>query len=96
MNYIRIAKWSITTHPEPYDPPECMRQFIQGDVYDHPRFPDGTRVTTSAIERVEGPYVITESGSAYIVGTPDPDYVEWCREQGCHVPTREEPIRVSS
>lgn len=94
--FINIVKWSITTRSEPYAAPECMRQFIQGNVYDHPRFADGHRVTTSAIKRVEGPYVETESGSLYAMGEPDPDYVDWCREQGHHIPTREEPIHVQA
>lgn len=95
--FIHIVKWSIKSSSNlPYAAPECLRQHIHGDVYDHPRFPDGENVTTSAITKVDGPYVQTESGSTYVMGDPDPDYVDWCREQGHHIPTREEPIRVQA
>jgi hypothetical protein len=73
--------------------PETQDPKLSGEVYGHDRFPDGDNITTSTIIKVEGNVVNTFSGSKYELGQPSADYVEWCREQGCHIPTPEEPIK---
>jgi hypothetical protein len=63
-------------------------------VYGKPGFPDGSEVVTSGIVETNGAQVTTRTGSVYTLGEPKPEYVEWCRERGCHVPTPEKPIKV--
>lgn len=91
---IKIENWSVTSADTPYTPPEACSFSLQGEVYDHPHFSDGDRVCTSTIVNVDGPIVMTYSGSVYRLGTPEPNYVEWCRKQGRHIPTSECHILV--
>ena len=92
---MRIEQWSITAVQRSlYDPPEAQRFRLQGKVYGHPLHTDGKSLVTSDIVHVEGAHVETHSGSFYVLGEPNEKYVEWCREQGHHVPTPEEPIKI--
>ncbi|MHC4297965.1 MAG: hypothetical protein ACYS7Y_11730 [Planctomycetota bacterium] len=92
---MRIENWSVFgANADPYQAPETQRVYLQGEVYGHPRFTDGEFVYTSHVVSVDGPVVTTKSGSVYTLGEPKPDYVEWCRETGCHVPTQDEPIKL--
>ena len=90
---MRIENWVIVSENSPYTPPEQIRRMVKGEVFGHHRFPDGARVHTSCIQKVDGTQVTTRSGSVYTLGTPAAYYVDWCRRNGCHVPTPEEPIR---
>jgi hypothetical protein len=60
------------------------------------KFDDGKRITTSYVIAINGIEIKikTYSGSTYRLGQPDPKYVDWCRENGHHVPTPEEPIKL--
>ena len=40
---------------------------MSGEVYDHPRFKDGTEITTSRVIGVRDGKIITRSGSEYIL-----------------------------
>jgi len=91
----RIENWSLGSRDHPCTAPEIRSHYLKGSVYGHPNFPEGYEVDTSAIEEIhDGGIVETRSGSMYELGTPNPEYIEWCKEQGCHVPTKEEPIRI--
>lgn len=88
---IKLENWSVGCL-DPYAPPEygiCL----QGDVTGHPRLPDGP-CTTSPIVAVNGREVTTHSGNVYTLGTPHPEYMEYCKRAGRHIPTEEEPIKV--
>ena len=89
---MRLENWS-TRGLNNYQPPERQTIRIQGAVYDHPTRPDGQHITTSSVVNVEDGKVTTRN-SVYTLGEPDPKFVEWCRENGHHVPTHEEPIKV--
>jgi hypothetical protein len=91
---MRIENWSITWWAERYTAPECAKFQLQGDVIGNPKFEDGKYIRTSDIMEIDGSRVTTRSGSVYILGEPKREYVEWCRENCCHVPTPEEPIKV--
>ncbi len=91
---MRIENWSITSVGGDYDPPECRHMQVQGNVYEHPLHSDGKYVRTSDVRAVNGREVTTKHSGVYTLGEPDPKYIEWCRQQGCHVPTLEEPIKV--
>ena len=91
---MRIENWRVIGTEDPYCPPERMSLSISGEVYGNPEFPDGLGVTTSYVKSINGSQVTTHSGSVYTLGEPNAEYVEWCRENGCHVPTSETPIKV--
>jgi hypothetical protein len=56
---------------------------MSGNVFGHPKRPDGERVTTMTIVRVEGRRFWTSSGSAYVLeGEPLPQYVTWLKSLG--------------
>jgi hypothetical protein len=94
---IRLENWSVGAMPpkNAYEAPELHRWHLHGRTFGHPRYEDGVFVATSAIEKIDGSTITTESGSVYILGEPAKEYVQWCVDKGCHVPTREEPIKVS-
>jgi hypothetical protein len=69
-----------------------MPRHLSGQVYGHPSFDDGEIIHTSDIKSVDGNKVSTRN-SVYTLGKPDPKFVEWCKANGCHVPTKEEPIK---
>lgn len=86
----RIENWSVRTEPNPYLPPELRSIRLNGDVTGHPLWPD-QNLTTSAVQEVNGRIVRTFSRE-YELGEPSPEYVQWCKDNGCHVPTAECPI----
>ena len=90
---MRIENWSITGNG-PYIAPEQRHQQIAGEVFGHPKIEDGKFIRTSDIEKIDGSKVTTYSGSVYTLGEPKEEYVTWCQEPGCHVPTSEEPIKL--
>ena len=89
---MRLENWSTTGFNDPYQPPELQTLRLQGQVYGHHVFEDGERIGTSDMVSVDGNTVTTRN-SVYTLGQPDPKFVEWCRENGHHVPTPEEPIK---
>ena len=78
---IKIRHWSVVgDNSNPYNPPELRTAHLQGNVYGHPRFPDGTQVRTSAIKDVKKRTVFTQSGSKYVLGNISSRYREWLHE----------------
>ena len=52
------------------------QQCLAGDVFFHPLFDDGNNITTSSVVGKRGSFVITRSGSKYLLGVVDPQYEE--------------------
>lgn len=69
-----LNNWSVTKEQDPYIAPECRRSILQGVVFEHPAFEDGSRIWTSPITRLEEDFVVTASGTRYMLGTVDPAY----------------------
>jgi len=91
-----IENWNVrSVARDEYDPPEVQGILVSGMVFDSPKFDDGTRITTSTVVAISGNEVNTRSGSVYRLGNPNPDYMIWCVENGCHIPTPKEPIKLS-
>ncbi len=65
-----------------YLAPELNYKVIAGDVYRHPRFPDGHSVKTSRIVSVEGRRVTTSGGTVYLLGRIQPEYRAWLKKEG--------------
>jgi len=89
---MRLENWSVTGSDDPYQPPECQTRRLRGEVFGHPKFVDGEHITTSSVVSA-GSGTVTTRNSVYMLGEPNPKYVEWCRENGHHVPTLEEPMK---
>lgn len=87
MNHIKIENWSVITDSSPYTPPEYQKLYIKGI------FPDGKIKTTSAIQSVNGKVIQTQH-NMYVLGSPDPSFVEFCKLNNVHIPTEEIPILV--
>lgn len=87
-----IEDWFVTSPNTMYDPPEVMTFMVVGRCPNRQGFEDAIR--TSPIVKVEGRRIWTQNGSRYVLGRPDPKYVEYCKARKCHVPTRKHPIKV--
>lgn len=85
----KIEQWAICIPPgvDRYTPPELVPRVLTGDV-------DGKPHTSDRIKKVDGSIVTTEAGVQYLLGEPDPHFVEYCRKVGCHIPTPECPIKT--
>lgn len=72
---IRIELWAFGTNNDPYLAPELRFYFLSGYIYGHPHFDDGARIIcTSPIQSYDGIYIITRTGSRYLLGEVDPLY----------------------
>ena len=67
----RLENWSATTVHD--------YESLQGNVYGHPEFEDGTFIVACVISSVsEDGIVTTINGAEYILGEVDPDYEAEC------------------
>jgi hypothetical protein len=83
-----LEKWSTCIVPQsPYLPPEVQGMVLKGYVEG-----DEKEIRTSPIISIDGSRVETMN-TVYILGEPDKHFIEFCKEAGCHVPTKDEPIR---
>jgi len=76
MPKLTLKNWSITSTAESsYSAPELYKLRIQGEVYNHPEFKDGTFIITSSIVFVdaEAKTITTASGSVYHLNKKDVD-----------------------
>lgn len=76
---MRIENWAVISPvPGPYTAPETQGSpSLSGNVFDHPRFNDGTWVTTSfIIGKNNKDEIITNSGSSYELGQVSQPYEE--------------------
>jgi hypothetical protein len=73
---ILLQNWAVVYPPNitPYTPPELITQHLCGLAMNHPRFPEGYDITTSAIMGKRQGSVVTKSGSVYLLGIPAKDY----------------------
>lgn len=75
---IMLDKWGMAANDNPYQPPEMRTWSFKGEVYGHPRFKDKHYVRTSVPVAcsVDEMMVQTASGSVYLLGEPDPEYLK--------------------
>jgi len=72
---MKINNWAIVSTNSPYTAPKMVACRLRGEVFGHPRFPDGKPVTTSSISHVTADRkVVTNSGSVYELGDPLSEY----------------------
>ena len=92
-----LKNWRIV-HPDTdgFMAPEQLIPQLKGQVYNSKKYGPGEMIRTSPIASVDGKVVTTESGTEYTLSEPNEAYVEHCKAQGWHVPTADEPIRVTN
>lgn len=76
-----------------YRAPESCGIHAKGIVNGHPKHPDGSAVATATITSAKGREMTTASGRVYVLGEPDPAWVEWMAKEGIPFDA-ENPIRV--
>lgn len=92
---IRLENWSVCFgSADPWRPPEGCASTLQGNVYGHPLHDDGKFVVTSVPVTIdkEKRQIKTYSGSVYVLGEPDKEWIAWLEEQG-H-PRADDPFPV--
>lgn len=73
--HVVITDWAVVYRPtDPWTPPECRYQCLNGRVQNHPNHEAGKIVTTSPIKARRGQLVLTESGSIYELGEIRTEY----------------------
>lgn len=73
---VRIENWSVVSREDDeYIPPEAEIPCLSGNVFGHPHFNDGERVSTSDIIGCDEKEEVIICGSRrYKLGAVDPDY----------------------
>ena len=88
----RLEGWSVG-YPEPkeqrdfYTPPEGRPVVLHGLIYGHPRFKDGSSVTTAPIVDADGSRITVAGSSSelserydVLLGQIHPEYRAWLKE----------------
>jgi hypothetical protein len=89
MEY-KLHHWSIENNFDNniYLAPEQCKTYLIGT-----RDTDNKMVKTSSISNVNGTTITTKTGSVYILGEIDPDYLKWMTDN--HIPyNKDNPIKV--
>ena len=84
MPAARIIDWSVVGQRTPYQAPETMTAHLQGYVYNHPDsdIPNGDFVITSEMVDSSGLTVTTDSGTKYILGIINEEYLKYIKDSG--------------
>lgn len=53
---------------EVFNNPWKMQRYLHGELYGHPRLPDGRAVTTSSVIELRDDVAVTKSGTIYRLG----------------------------
>lgn len=81
MADVFLDEWSVDyANEDPWQAPECAGIVLIGKVTGHPKKPNGARIKTSEVVRVEGRRVYTASGTAYWLKEPSAKYLAWLAE----------------
>ena len=73
----RLENWAI--YGDVYDDPKMGMYMLAGDVYEDPKRPDGTRIQTTRVVKVDGRIIATQSGSIYRLGEVESGYRDYLR-----------------
>jgi hypothetical protein len=49
MAYVLIKNWAVVSSGNQYSAPETTFQFLRGNVFGHPNYPDNSQVDTSRL-----------------------------------------------
>ena len=88
----KLKNWAVIGKDwDGYTAPELRKIYLKGQVFDNPKFPDGSVVSTSHIVSSTGKAISTASGSVYFLEEPATEYLEWLTESG-YTFSEENPI----
>ena len=79
---VQLKNWRTVIVSEEWDgytAPELLRKMMGGQVYGHPKFPDGAEVITGTIRKIDWEKrTFSTSRTDYeLVGPPDPEFRDW-------------------
>jgi len=80
----RLENWSLVmTENNPYLAPELAVTRLNGNVYGHDNFDDGTRVSTSIIKYLSIKDKVAHTlYTKYELGEVSEDYLKWLNDNG--------------
>jgi len=84
MQKAKLENWSVVGLGGPYTAPEAFVQVLRGEVYGHPDFTDGEKVTSSALTFMKNGIAKTKN-TKYDLGFPEVEYAAWCIRHGYNV-----------
>ena len=84
MQKVKLENWAVVALGSPYTAPEARVQALRGEVYGHPDFSDGDKITTSRVVDI-GEGIAKTKNTKYNLGTPEGDYVAWCIKNGYNI-----------
>ena len=94
VNVSLIENWRCVSDPlEESIPRQLKSTYIEGFVYDHPAFEDGSFIRTLAIVLAKKKLIFTASGEIYALGKVDPIYKTFALEA---LPTWDENEPIQS
>jgi hypothetical protein len=81
----KLENWSVGVYTSnPYEAPELGRRCLSGDIFGDDRFEDGSHIRTSELQFLctKTGRATTKSGTDYILGDPDGEWVSWLEQEG--------------
>ena len=87
MEY-HLDNWSVASMGNGFQAPEIATKCLAGT-----RLEDNRKIITSSIMSIEGHAVTTYSGNVYHLGTIDPVYVAWMKDNNVAFDP-EHPIKI--
>jgi hypothetical protein len=93
MKLVRLENWRCVPYNDGYMAPEVIKMCLVGEAYGHEKHEDGTILTTTYITGSKGMTVQTRSGTFYELATPDPAYLQWCKDNNITIDP-EWPVKV--
>lgn len=82
MEVPRLEAWSTTAFDPRLPTREPGNLCVQGNVYGREGFADGDHILTMPVTSFQGRTIVTKSGSTYLLGEPDPEFVAFLAEEG--------------
>lgn len=80
----RLENWSLHfADDNEFEAPEIREQVLCGEIFDDPRFPDGSRVTTGWVMKLDMDERTAETArTKYTLGKLSPLFLEYLRGNG--------------
>jgi len=77
----RIEDWNLVESSDTDCTAQKMSFRLRGQVYGHPKYADGVKITTSHISAVDGALTLCKN-RLYLMGEPSAHYLAMLRAQG--------------
>lgn len=79
--FARIEDWNIVESSDSDCTAQRMSFRLRGQVYGHPKYADGVKITTSHISAVDGALTLCKN-RIYLMGEPSQQYLDMLKTQG--------------